>query len=98
MQGILSWMRQMEPLSSCAMSHLNRSLSDPHSQFCAPGTLVTNNTIIARTRNCLGAINLVDAFPFKGDYRNTRIVNNHIRTEGAFIHLAMCVGWFGQGL
>jgi len=26
--------------------------------FCAPGTLVTGNTIIARTRNLMGGINL----------------------------------------
>ena len=26
--------------------------------FCAPGTICSNNTIIARTRNVLGAINM----------------------------------------
>lgn len=29
-------------------------------QFCAPGTMVVGNTIIARTRNLLGGINLYD--------------------------------------
>ncbi|GAA6024696.1 hypothetical protein JCM10207_009222 [Rhodosporidiobolus poonsookiae] len=60
--------------------------------FCAPGSVVTDNTIIARERNLLGAINMVDDFPFDRDFTDTRVVGNRIRTEGAFIRLAIGCG------
>lgn len=68
---------------------------------------ITNNTIIARSRDLLGGINMrvlasqlrfklaltlfdrVDDFPFDRDYSNTRVVANTIRTEGAYIKLAI---------
>ncbi|KAK4054094.1 hypothetical protein OIV83_001119 [Microbotryomycetes sp. JL201] len=61
--------------------------------FCAPGTTVTNNTIIAKTRDLLGAINMVDDFPFAQDFTNTRVTGNVIKTEGdAFIRLGIGCG------
>ncbi|BGP56075.1 hypothetical protein JCM8202_005225 [Rhodotorula sphaerocarpa] len=60
--------------------------------FCAPGTLCTDNTVIARTRNCLGAINMVDDFPFARDYTETRVIANHIKTEGAYFRVAIACG------
>ncbi|GAA6059041.1 hypothetical protein JCM10212_001266 [Sporobolomyces blumeae] len=60
--------------------------------FCAPGTTVTQNTIIARERHLLGAINLVDDFPFDRNFEGTRVIGNHIKTEGAFIRLAIGCG------
>ncbi|GAA5877195.1 hypothetical protein JCM3774_000113 [Rhodotorula dairenensis] len=60
--------------------------------FCAPGTLCADNTVIARTRNCLGAINMVDDFPFQRDYTETRVISNVIRTEGAYFRVAIACG------
>lgn len=41
----------------------------------------------------LGAINLVDEFPFSCDFTNTRVIANEIFTEGdAFIHLGIGIG------
>ncbi|KAG0665170.1 hypothetical protein C6P46_000267 [Rhodotorula mucilaginosa] len=60
--------------------------------FCAPGTLCSDNTVIARTRNCLGAINMVDDFPFQRDYTETRVISNVIRTEGAYFRVAIACG------
>ncbi|KAM0789630.1 hypothetical protein ACM66B_000434 [Microbotryomycetes sp. NB124-2] len=61
--------------------------------FCAPGTTVTDNTIVAKTRDLLGAINMVDDFPFAQDFTNTRVTGNVIKTEGdAFIRLGIGCG------
>ncbi|GAA5988320.1 hypothetical protein JCM10908_002163 [Rhodotorula pacifica] len=60
--------------------------------FCAPGTLCADNTVIARTRNCLGAINMVDDFPFQRDYTETRVISNVLRTEGAYFRVAIACG------
>ncbi|GEM08066.1 bulb-type lectin domain containing protein [Rhodotorula toruloides] len=60
--------------------------------FCAPGTVCTDNTIIARERNLLGAINMVDDFPFDRDFTETRVIANKIKTEGAFIRVAIAGG------
>ncbi|GAA6017692.1 hypothetical protein JCM11491_001170 [Sporobolomyces phaffii] len=60
--------------------------------FCAPGSVVTRNTIIARERNLLGAINMVDDFPFDRNFEGTKVIGNAIRTEGAFIRLAIGCG------
>ncbi|BGP09027.1 hypothetical protein JCM10049v2_004882 [Rhodotorula toruloides] len=60
--------------------------------FCAPGTVCTDNTIIARERNLLGAINMVDDFPFDRDFTETRVIANKIKTEGAFIRVAIACG------
>ncbi|SCZ89674.1 BZ3500_MvSof-1268-A1-R1_Chr9g10546 [Microbotryum saponariae] len=60
--------------------------------FCAPGSTISDNTIIARTRDLLGAINMVDDFPYNRDFSNTRVVGNTIRTEGAYIRLAIGCG------
>ncbi|GJN91414.1 hypothetical protein Rhopal_004435-T1 [Rhodotorula paludigena] len=60
--------------------------------FCAPGTVCANNTIIARERNLLGAINMVDDFPFDRNFDETRVIGNTIKTEGAFIRVAIACG------
>ncbi|KAK4054311.1 hypothetical protein OIO90_003544 [Microbotryomycetes sp. JL221] len=61
--------------------------------FCAPGSTITDNTIISKTRNLLGAINMVDDFPFAQDFSNTRVTGNVLRSEGdAFIRLGIGCG------
>ncbi|GAA5824404.1 hypothetical protein JCM11251_000407 [Rhodosporidiobolus azoricus] len=60
--------------------------------FCAPGSVVTNNTVIARERNLLGAINMVDDFPFDRDFEGTKVIGNTIKTEGAFIRVGIACG------
>jgi hypothetical protein len=54
---------------------------------------IIGNKIISRNRDLLGAINLVDEFPFACDFTNTRVLANEISTEGdAFIHLGIGIG------
>ncbi|KAH9821064.1 hypothetical protein DFH28DRAFT_1104341 [Melampsora americana] len=60
--------------------------------FCTPGTICTGNTIIARTQNLLGAINMVDAGPYEMDYTDTRVFGNIIKSEGAHIKLGIGIG------
>ncbi|KAG8939437.1 hypothetical protein FRC04_006584 [Tulasnella sp. 424] len=65
--------------------------------FGAPGTLVTSNTIITRTRMGLGAINMVDYGPHDGNYLGTRVINNTIRIEGSYLKIGIGQGpsvWF----
>ncbi|KAF8505333.1 hypothetical protein BU17DRAFT_57949 [Hysterangium stoloniferum] len=50
--------------------------------FGAPGTLVISNTIISHNRLTLGAINMVDWAPHDGNYTQTRVINNTIKTIG----------------
>lgn len=65
--------------------------------FCAPGTVVSDNTIIARSRDGLGGINLVDAAPFDADYTNTRVIGNRIYSQGAYIKLGIGCGPLAWG-
>lgn len=65
--------------------------------FCAPGTVVSDNTIIARSRDGLGAINMVDAAPFDADYTNTRVIGNRIYSQGAYIKLGIGCGPLAWG-
>ncbi|KAG9000569.1 hypothetical protein FRB90_011786 [Tulasnella sp. 427] len=65
--------------------------------FGAPGTLVTSNTIVTRTRMGLGAINMVDYGPHDGNYLGTRVVHNTIRVEGSYLKIGIgqgCSVWF----
>src|SRR6185436_14760515 len=60
--------------------------------FGAPGSTVQNNTIVAVNRQLLGGINLVDYAPVNGNYAGTRVLNNVIRGEGAFIKVGIAMG------
>ncbi|MBW0465718.1 hypothetical protein O181_005433 [Austropuccinia psidii MF-1] len=60
--------------------------------FCAPGTLCIGNTIIADKHALLGGINMVDFGPYEGDYSNTKVIGNVIRSNGAFIKLGIGIG------
>ncbi|KAG8746693.1 hypothetical protein FRC10_003997 [Ceratobasidium sp. 414] len=60
--------------------------------FGAPGSLITSNTIISRHRLCLGGLNMVDYNPHKGNYSFTRVLNNTVRTEGAYIKVGVGMG------
>ncbi|KAI8458929.1 hypothetical protein BY996DRAFT_4576559 [Phakopsora pachyrhizi] len=60
--------------------------------FCAPGTLCVGNKIIAKDRNLLGGINLVDHGPYGGDYKHTRVLNNQIISTNAHIKLGIGIG------
>ncbi|KIP04892.1 hypothetical protein PHLGIDRAFT_92862 [Phlebiopsis gigantea 11061_1 CR5-6] len=68
---------------SCQNSHVwNNTVNNPTDGgivlFGAPGTLVENNTIWVENHTLLGGINLVDYLPWKGNYTNTIVRNNHI--------------------
>ncbi|PRP88331.1 hypothetical protein PROFUN_03245 [Planoprotostelium fungivorum] len=60
--------------------------------FGAPGSRITNNTIIVDSRIALGGINLVDYAPYSGDYRATVVDRNTIWAKGAQIKVAIAVG------
>ncbi|QRW00354.1 right-handed beta helix region protein [Ceratobasidium sp. AG-Ba] len=60
--------------------------------FGAPGSLITSNTVINRHRLCLGGLNMVDYNPHKGNYNFTRVINNTVRTEGAYIKVGVGMG------
>ncbi|CAE7199121.1 unnamed protein product [Rhizoctonia solani] len=60
--------------------------------FGAPGSLITSNTVINRHRLCLGGLNMVDYNPYKGNYKFTRVINNTVRTEGAYIKVGVGMG------
>lgn len=60
--------------------------------FGAPGTLVTSNTVVTRTRMASGAINLVDHLPYEGDYVGTIVVHNTVRMEGSFLGIGVAQG------
>jgi hypothetical protein len=60
--------------------------------FGAPGSLITNNVIIASTQTLLGGINMVDYSPVHGNYVGTLVTNNVIDANGAFIKVGIAMG------
>ncbi|KAG8999828.1 suppressor of los1-1 [Tulasnella sp. 427] len=60
--------------------------------FGAPGTLVTSNTVIVRTRMNSGAINMVDHLPYHGNYNGTTVIHNTVRMEGSYLNIAFAQG------
>ena len=60
--------------------------------FGAPGSIVSNNTIIALTRTLLGGINMVDYHPTNGNYTGTVVTNNVIDASSAFIKVGIAMG------
>ncbi|UJR17128.1 hypothetical protein I4U23_004024 [Adineta vaga] len=67
--------------------------------FGAPFTTVRNNTIIAKSRTLLGAINMVDYEPYEGDYTGATIMQNTVWAQSAFIKTGIAIGpavWGGD--
>jgi parallel beta-helix repeat protein len=60
--------------------------------FGAPGPTIKNNTVIARTSELLGAINMVDFAPVHGNYVSTVVSDNMINAQGALIKVAIAMG------
>jgi len=60
--------------------------------FGAPGSIVSNNTVIALTRTLLGGINMVDYHPTNGNYAGTVVTNNVIDARSAFIKVGIAMG------
>ncbi|GLY26851.1 right-handed parallel beta-helix repeat-containing protein [Kineosporia sp. NBRC 101731] len=60
--------------------------------FGAPGSTVSDNTIIAKKRTLLGGINLVDYGPMDGNYAKTVVSGNTIRADGALIKIGLAMG------
>lgn len=61
--------------------------------FGAAGSVIENNTIVARNRVLLGGINMVDDNnEHQRNYTDTRVVGNTIRAEGALIKIALGMG------
>jgi len=60
--------------------------------FGAPGSIVSNNTIIADNQTLLGGINMVDYAPVSGNYTGTIVTNNVIDARGAFIKVGIAMG------
>ena len=60
--------------------------------FGAPGSTIQNNTVIAKTRQLLGGINMVDYAPMNGNYTGTKVQNNVIDAQSAFIKVGLAMG------
>jgi len=60
--------------------------------FGAPGSIVSNNTIIADNQTLLGGINMVDYAPVSGNYTGTVVTNNVVDARGAFIKVGIAMG------
>jgi len=60
--------------------------------FQAPGSLVSNNTIINRERVAFYGISMIDYGPFDGDFVGTQVENNVIDAEGALIRQGIAMG------
>ena len=60
--------------------------------FCAPGSKILNNTIIADANVLLGGINLVDTIPYAGNYSDVLVNGNTVQSLGAMIKVGIAVG------
>jgi hypothetical protein len=60
--------------------------------FAATGSIIEGNFIQAKTRTLLGAIHLVAADLYDGDYTGTVVRNNIIESNGAVIRIAVPMG------
>jgi len=60
--------------------------------FGAPGSLVERNLISAESRTLLGGINMVDYYPYEGDFTGTTVRGNVIEATGAVIRIGLGMG------
>ena len=60
--------------------------------FQAPGSLVSNNTIIADNRILFYGISMEDYGPYEGDFTGTRVIGNTINARGALIRRGISMG------
>ena len=60
--------------------------------FGAPGSTISGNTIIARTQQLFGGINMVDYAPMNGNYTGTLVTGNTIDAAGALIKTGIAMG------
>ncbi|KAK4051193.1 hypothetical protein OIV83_003015 [Microbotryomycetes sp. JL201] len=65
--------------------------------FGAPGSRVASNQIIARTRQALGGINMVDYNPFGGSYAGVTVTANTITSDTQFIKVGIAIGTLSWG-
>jgi hypothetical protein len=60
--------------------------------FGAPGSVISENTIIADTQVLLGGINMVDVDPVNGNFTRTLVTDNTIDARGAAIKVGLAMG------
>jgi parallel beta-helix repeat protein len=60
--------------------------------FGATGSTVQNNTIVAKTQDLLGGINLVDYKPINGNYNGVVVQNNTIDAQGKMVKVGIAMG------
>jgi parallel beta-helix repeat protein len=60
--------------------------------FGAPGSTISGNTIVARTQQLFGGINMVDYAPMNGNYTGTTVTGNTIDAAGALIKTGIAMG------
>jgi hypothetical protein len=60
--------------------------------FGAPGSLIERNLISAESRTLLGGINMVDYFPYEGNFTGTIVRGNVIEAAGAVIRIGLGMG------
>lgn len=60
--------------------------------FGAPGSTIEDNTIVARTQQLFGGINMVDYAPMNGNYTGTLVTHNTVDAAGALIKNGIAMG------
>ncbi|TXT13540.1 hypothetical protein VHUM_00907 [Vanrija humicola] len=60
--------------------------------FGSAGSEVRDNTVYSRTRVVLGGVNLVDYDPWKGDYADVHVHDNHFYAKARYFKVGIVVG------
>ncbi|WOO77376.1 uncharacterized protein LOC62_01G000959 [Vanrija pseudolonga] len=60
--------------------------------FGSAGSEVRDNTVYSRTRVVLGGVNLVDFDPWKGDYNDVHVHDNHFYAKARYFKVGIVVG------
>ncbi|KAL1412889.1 hypothetical protein Q8F55_000638 [Vanrija albida] len=60
--------------------------------FGSSGSEVRDNTVYSRTRVVLGGVNLVDYDPWKGDYADVHVHDNHFYAKARYFKVGIVVG------
>lgn len=60
--------------------------------FGAPGSILRSNTILQKTRQVMGGINMLDTGSFAGSYEGVVVEGNTFSAESAFIKIGIAMG------
>lgn len=60
--------------------------------FGAPGSIITNNTIISNDRVLMGGINMVDTAPFSSSFAGVVVSNNLLIANSTMMKVGIAMG------